>query len=171
MKRCGFLRYLWVFSMPVFDFEYKISANQGQSSISASNALQFLGPVIPVQIAVPSALEQQLKHMNQQVPSPIAGDALIDTGATISAVDDSVIRELGVAPIDLANVGTGAGLNQQSIYPARFIVSNIGLGIEFSQVLGSNLKSARIIALLGRDVLSRMILIYNGKAGRLTIAY
>lgn len=101
----------------------------------------------------------------------MAGDALIDTGASISAVDDSVIRTLGVAPVGLANVGTGAGPNQQNLYPARFILPNIGIGIEFSRVLGSNLSSAGIIALLGRDVLSRMILIYSGGTGRLTIAY
>ena len=115
--------------MPVFEFAYNIPAIQGQSPISPANALQFLGPIIPVQIAVPSALEQQLKRENQLVPPPMAGDALIDTGASISAVDDSVIRTLGVAPISLANVGTGADRANRMFIPQDSFCLILDLGL------------------------------------------
>ncbi|SRR5579875_452689 len=158
--------------MPVFEFTYNAAAAPGQSPVTPQAALQFLGPRIQgIQIAIPSRLEQQLRNSKQPVPSPNSGDALIDTGATVSGVDDSVIRRLGVSPVGLANVGTGAGPNQQNLCPARFILPNLGFGLEFSRALGSNLSSTGLIALLGRDVLSRMVFIYSGVSGRITIAF
>ncbi len=77
----------------------------------------------------------------------------------------------GQDAVSPSNALQSVGPNQRNLYPARFILPNIGLGVEFSRALGSNLSSAGIIALLGRDVLSKMILIYSGISARLTIAY
>ncbi|MGH9362589.1 MAG: hypothetical protein ACRD2T_11800, partial [Thermoanaerobaculia bacterium] len=37
------------------------------------------GPILPVEVAVPSSLAQLLTSQNQPVPPPVAGLALIDT--------------------------------------------------------------------------------------------
>jgi hypothetical protein len=101
---------------------------------------------------------------------------LIDTGATRSCVDSKVIASLGVKPIGVAVTGTAGGPVQQYRYPARFRFPGEGLEIEFSSVIGVNLAGQSIggrdiIVLLGRDVLSRCILIYNGPGGFFTLAF
>lgn len=71
----------------------------------------------------------------------------------------------------LANVGTGAGQVQQNLYPIRIILNQMSLGLDYSQVIGADLSGTGFIALLGRDLLSRMILIYDGLHGEYTLAY
>src|SRR5438094_819670 len=109
-------------------------------------ALQQGGPLFSVEISVPSPLEQQLRQSGQAIPPPERGMALLDTGATISAVDDGVIRKLGVSPIGLTTTGTAGGPAQQNLYPARFLFPELTFGVEFNRALGANLGGLGIIA-------------------------
>ena len=134
------------------------------------------GPVLPIQVLVPTALEKLLRSQGQQVPPPVSGFALIDTGATKSAVDDQVIRSLKVAPIGKITTHTAGGVVSQNLYPVRFHFPVNKWMIEFSSVIGVNLKAyavmgKNLIALVGRDVLSRCIFIYNGTAASFTVAF
>lgn len=97
--------------------------------------------------------------------------ALIDTGATLSAVDASTLAQLSLQPVGIANVGTAAGQQPQNLYPVRMVLTQMSLGIDYSQVLGVNLAGQGIIALLGRDFLQRTILIYDGPSGEFTLSY
>ncbi|MDE1852545.1 MAG: hypothetical protein KGI38_02225 [Thaumarchaeota archaeon] len=132
--------------------------------------LQQNGPTVEAEVAVPSALEQLLRQKGQSVPPPVKGNVLVDTGATMSAVDDSVIRALGVSPIGVINTGTAGGPQTQSLYPARFILQVVGWTFEFGRVTGANLSGTGLVALIGRDVLSSMLLEYNGPLRVFTLA-
>jgi hypothetical protein len=68
-----------------------LNASLGIGAQAAANLLT-LGPIIPVQVWVPSALELYLKSKGINVPPPATGNALVDTDATLSAVGESVIR-------------------------------------------------------------------------------
>jgi len=127
-----------------------------------------MGPTLNVEILVPTALEQYLKSVGQAVPLPVRGVALVDTGATISAVDDSVVKALNLSPIGLTKTGTAVGPAQQYLYPARFALLDLGSGYEFSRVLGANLSGTGYIALIGRDVLTQILMVYNGPLGIVT---
>jgi hypothetical protein len=142
---------------------------QPPGNVLGPAALQQNGPIIEVQVAIPSALEQLFVRQNQPVPPPVRGRALIDTGATMSSVDDTAIRSLGVSPVGLINTGTAGGPQLQSMYPARFMLG-VGWTFEFSRVTGSNLTGTGLIALIGRDVLSRTVLVYNGTMGVFSLA-
>ena len=141
--------------------------------------LRIAGPVLQAQVEVPTILATQLQQSGQAIPQPVAGFALIDTGASISAVDIEVVRQLGVQPVGVANVGTAGGPQQQETYPARFTFPGSNLpGIEFNELLGANLTGQVVpvdgrplIALVGRDILERFILVYNGPAGMFTLAF
>jgi len=141
--------------------------------------LQLAGPVLPVQIEVPVALANQLQSANQTIPNPVSGFALIDTGASMSAVDITVIQQLGVQQVGIANVGTAGGPQKQATYPARFAFPGTNIPtIDFSQLLGANLAGQNVpgqqgplIALLGRDILQHFVLVYNGPLGTFTIAF
>ncbi len=105
----------------------------------------------------------------------MTGLALIDTGATRSCVDSQVISTLGVNPIGITVLGTARGRSQHHLYPAKFSFPAIRFEVEFGSVVGVDLTGqgagkTRIVALIGRDVLSRCILIYHGTKGSFSLA-
>ena len=134
---------------------------------------------MPVQVEVPTALASQFEQEGHAVPTPVPGFALIDTGASVSAVDVAAIGQLGVQPVGVANVGTAGGPQQQATYPARFSFPGTPLpSIEFGQLLGANLvgqqlplPQGQIVALLGRDLLQHFILIYNGPGAMMSLSF
>lgn len=140
------------------------------------HVLAQIGPLLQVEVSVPTALERHLTAQNQPVPPPVTGWALLDTGATRSCVDQSTIARLGVNPIGTTTTGTAGGRVQQYLYPAKFRFPGEGLEIEFSSVVGVDLAgqsiaSRDLIVLVGRDVLSRCVLIYNGPGGFFTLTF
>ncbi len=148
---------------------------RGQNQVPAPRVLQTQGPVIEVQVETPNLLAQYLKNKGKTVPGPTKGMALIDSGATISCVDSDVIRRLGVKPIGVTTVLTAGGPKRQNCYPARFSFPQQKMYFEFSRVMGADLKGQSImgkdlVALLGRDVLSRCLFIYNGPNATFTLA-
>lgn len=140
-----------------------------------SNILVRTGPILGVEISIPKELADLLTSEKKTIPSPKAGYALIDTGATRSGVDHSVITKLGVQPVGIAQTLTAGGEVEQNLFPAHFRFPAENIEIDFSSVLGVNLKGQHIdgqpiIALLGRDMLSKFVFIYNGPGGFFTIA-
>jgi hypothetical protein len=140
--------------------------------------LRHFGPLISVEIALPQALAQHLAATNQPVPAPIAGMALIDTGASITSVDNSVFQSLGVQPVGTAMVGAASGPSQQYIYPASIsFPATMLVGLAFNQVLSCNLAGqptgmpSPLIALVGRDLLRHFVFIFNGPMGLITITH
>jgi len=134
------------------------------------------GPVLRVEISVPNSLADLLTRQKRSIPPPKTGFALIDTGATKSGVDKSAISELGVQPVGITSILTAGGRVEQSLFPAHFRFPGEGMDIEFSSVLGVDLREHQvnnqpIIALIGRDVLARLVFIYNGPGGFFTVAF
>ena len=160
--------------MPVYNRHYWPDVSQ----VGAPDGLVWYGPVIPVEVAVPQALAQHLVNANLPVPAPIAGWALIDTGATITAIDTSVLDELGVPAVGVARVGTAGGPVQQNVFPARLSFTGTDLqDLAFNKAVGCDLSEfvapgdERLIVLLGRDLLQYFVLVYNGPGGIITISH
>jgi len=129
------------------------------------------GPLIAVEVHVPQPLATLLSQQGKPVPKPVPGSALIDTGASITAVDDSVITSLGVQPVGVTTVHTPSGSAQQNQYPVRFTFPGTNLPeLSGTQAIGSVLLPQGIVALIGRDALRSLILVYNGPAGMITLA-
>jgi hypothetical protein len=102
--------------MPVQHINFQApGAQPGQAPGTAQPspaALIQIGPVIQVLVGVPTPLAASLQARNLPVPTPVSGLALIDTGATKSAVAESVAQTLGIQPSGIVNVGTAAGMQQ-----------------------------------------------------------
>ncbi len=157
--------------MPVHNRFFLSQGNQINPAV-----LVQAGPLLQVEVSIPSALAQFLTAQNQSIPAPVTGWALIDTGATRSCVDSKAITNLGVNPIGVTTTGTAGGRVQQHLYPARFRFPGEALELEFSSVIGVDLSGQSIagrdiIVLLCRDVLSRCVLIYNGPGGFFTLTF
>jgi hypothetical protein len=111
------------------------------------------------------------------VPPRHAGFALIDTGASISAVHEDILKALGIAPVDSIPSHTPHGSGRSFVYPIRasfpsIDVNNYGI----SRVIGCDLKwtttdGKQIIMLVGRDLLKYFLMVYNGLGGVVTLAY
>jgi len=139
--------------------------------------LMINGPIIQIQIEIPGALAASLQSSSQPIPNPVDGIALIDTGATITSVDVALLTRLGINPVGIRNVGTAGGPQRQSTYPARFTFPGTTLpGFELGEVLGCDLTGQTvlnqrpIVALIGRDVLSQAVFVYNGSAGMFSLS-
>lgn len=136
------------------------------------------GPLISV-ILLPSAPRQQaLKAAGVAVPAFTTGTFLIDTGASATVVDSSLITPLGLAATGAAMCHTPS-TGQQAIsfnqYDVMLVIpgptSDPAWIIEALPIMECDLSAQGIQGLIGRDVLDRAILIYNGTAKHFSIAY
>lgn len=153
--------------MPIYNLFF-LDQNQRVQPV----AMATKGPRLAGEISVPQKLAEHLSQTGKPIPQPHTGDVLIDTGASRTSVDRSIVAALGLAPVGAAKVLTPSGQAPQMLYPARFSFPGTPLpSIEFSSVLGSDLQQQGIAALLGRDVLSSFLLVYNGPGGYISIGW
>lgn len=135
---------------------------------TSPDVLRRSGAIFPIEISLPQTLIDYLAKQGIPIPRPVSGHALIDSGASISVVDSSVISSLSISPIGIATISTTAGPAQKNLFPARFKLSQ--LVIDVSPVIGADLGPQGIIALIGRDILSHLLMIYHGPGGRVTLS-
>lgn len=154
--------------MPVFN---QIIQQQGQGALGPL-ALQQIGSVFDEEISVPTALQEALIAKGLTVPPPERGRALIDTGATFSAVENTIMTRLGVPPVGITSVGTAGGRHMANQYPAKFTLTlgNGSISFEIPRATGVNMTDQPYIALIGRNLLANVVMIYNGGLGIITLA-
>jgi hypothetical protein len=140
-------------------------------------ALVAAGAFLPLEIHVPAAVAQLLADRGLPIPPPVAGVGLIDTGATLTCVHESVLAGLALNPVSTVTSGTANGPVTQSIYPARLVFPTVGWAVDLAGVTGVNLEGQfvmttppqPILCLVGRNLLRDSILIWNGPGGFWTI--
>ena len=124
-----------------------------------------------VQIEVPAALARRLGAAGNQVPQPQTGQALIDTGASVTCVHEPTLTNLGVQPVGSATIGTAGGEHQRGLYPTRILLPQANIDAEYASVVSVDLSGQGIIALLGRDFLERVLMVYDGPSGEIILGY
>src|SRR5882757_9170490 len=97
--------------MPVFNFVQWDKVNLG--------TLERDGPIIPVEVSMPTALEEWCVKNNFPIATPETGYALIDTGASISGIHEDILKQLSIVPIDSIPIGTPSGTGRAFVYPTR----------------------------------------------------
>jgi predicted aspartyl protease len=113
-----------------------------------------------------------LQQSQSPIPPPHVGLALIDTGASITAVDERVLRTLGLSPTGVTQVATPGGEVQQAVYACDIAFPGTPIPtLPFNSVIGSQLEGLGYSALIGRDVLRFFQLVYNGAEGLWTLAF
>lgn len=133
-------------------------------------ALSLHGPRIQVTVGVAQSIAQQLLQRGIQPPVPVSGDALIDTGAAATCIDQADAQQLGLPLIEVVHIASAShSSTQQPVYPARIEIPGLTT-IDVPQAIGAPLKSLGLVALIGRDVLAHVALFYNGPAGQFTLA-
>ncbi|MCI4347277.1 MAG: retroviral-like aspartic protease family protein, partial [Thermoplasmata archaeon] len=119
---------------------------------------------------VSKVLSKRLVKDKKSVPQPVTGVALIDTGATFSAIDQGVAERLGLNPIGVAKTGTASGRRDAPVYAVKFSIHGAMIIVEDGHVLGVDLEGTGMVALLGRSFLQNTLFIYDGIGSEFTIA-
>ena len=159
--------------MPVFDF-FHWDKEKGYT-------LTETGAILQVTVGLPPALEQFCLRENISIPMPIPGYALIDTGASASAVHEQIFTDFGIQPIDHIAMSTPHTRDKFSfVYPAKIQFPGLNLSgdsmMPWMRVVGCELKwttfdSKEIIMLMGRDLLKYFLMVYNGVQSDVTLSY
>lgn len=155
--------------MPVFNF-FHYSKEHGRT-------LNETGPLVAVEIGLPTALKQHLAEKGLPIPASISGFALVDTGAFATAVDESVFTTLDVKPIDEIPTDTAHGPGKSNIYPATVTFPGMNVNeLAMERVVGCKLKwktrdEKEIIMLMGRDLLKWFLFVYNGPGSDVTLCF
>jgi hypothetical protein len=159
--------------MPVFDF-FHWDKDKGYT-------LTETGAILQVTVGLPPALEQFCVRSNIAIPAPVPGYALIDTGASASAVHEQIFADFGVQPIDHIAMSTPHTRDKYSfVYPAKIQFPGLNLTgdsvMPWMRVVGCELQwttfdGKEIIMLMGRDLLRYFLMVYNGVQSDVTLAY
>jgi hypothetical protein len=141
------------------------------------DTLEGNGPIIAVEIGIPEALEKFRLQNGLSIPPRYTGFALIDTGASISAVHEEILKGLDILPVDAIPSRSPHGTSRSLVYPTRVSFPTIAVKDQgISRVIGCDLKwethdRREIIMLVGRDLLKHFLVVYNGISSVVTLAY
>jgi predicted aspartyl protease len=139
--------------------------------IPGAQALIQRGPIINVSIGLERSMAMSLLSSGAKVPAPIVGLALIDTGASVTCIDNSKAIDMGLPVVDTMKMTSAShDAIEQSAYPISIEI--VGTPIQFGlpKAMGANLTSQGLLALIGRDVLQLFTMFYNGPTGQITLS-
>ena len=139
-------------------------------TLSGQAALLQRGPVVQVSISVGQAIAQQVLQQGGELPPPVAGLALIDTGATTTCIDEEAAQVLKLPAIDVVTVASAShASSERNVYPISIEVVGLPIVVNAPRSIGAELKAQGLLLLIGRDVVQSCVLVYNGPAGLFTL--
>ena len=103
-------------------------------------------------------------------PGSVSCDALVDTGANRCFIDISIVRQLGLRLVDVAQASSVLSQGPAGIYLATIRIDGLGHSRKSTagcaDLVGAG-WSFRVI--VGRDVLAALNLDYDGPSGRVKL--
>lgn len=136
------------------------------------------GPLVRVLVGASFPRQQALQAQGQSPPQLTSGTFLIDTGASNTVVDKTLINPLGLTPTGTVMVHTpttGQSAVQFAQYDVMLIIPGAVAGeawvIQALPITESDLSAQSIQGLIGRDVLDRAMFIYGGPSKHFSLAY
>jgi hypothetical protein len=157
--------------MPIFNVLPHGVLPGTQHPMHPSLVLRSAGLLLAIEIALPDALAANLASRSLPLPTNQTGTALIDTGASISGIHEPVAQALGLQPTGAMTFGSAGGSHQHNCYQIKVFFPGSPLPTVELNAVGVNLAGMNKIFLLGMDLLSQCLLVYNGPMGSFTLAY
>ncbi|MBU2807574.1 hypothetical protein HF285_04665 [Acidithiobacillus ferrooxidans F221] len=118
-----------------------------------------------------------LQKAGLPIPLPVQCLFLVDTGASVTCIDPSIIEKLKIKPSGSTSILTpsteGNGHNCYQYDIGLFIMTPTG-PLHLSDplpIVETSFVGQSIQGLLGRDVLQRACMFYNGPSGGYTLAF
>lgn len=141
----------------------------GQAFSQVTEEFRKRGAILPVQIGIPSSLAAQMTAQGQTPPPPEEIQALVDTGASITAINTPVAQRLGLPTTGSIQIGGATGSAEQPLYAAMLRIPDPFVEWDPMTLAGANLTGTPFDILIGRNVLCSMTLSYDGKSGRFSL--
>ena len=136
------------------------------------------GALIDVDIGLSDAHRRAMQRLGMKAPPYVQATLLIDTGASSTLVDEGLMRTLQLQPTSatLMHSSSTKGVAQPcSVYDVGLVLGGLATpnAIRFDPlpVLGTAFINSGCNGLLGRDVLRRLHLHWNGPAGTARVEY
>ena len=109
-------------------------------------------------------------------PALVKARVLVDTGASCTVLDPLVISRLGIPSRGAVPIHTPSTSSQPKMFDQYDVGIMIPIGVPLKifdnvPIVEADLSAQQIQGLLGRDILSLCILIYNGQYGHYTLAF
>ena len=124
-----------------------------------------------VRIGVSEPAANLLRQESKPVPNPVEVTALIDTGASGTAIKPEVIRQLQLTPRGVTNIATpSSAAHPCNVYDVSLTFAN-GVVVPVITVIEVPLEGQVIQGLIGRDVLAHGILIYSGYTNTFSLSF
>lgn|SRR5574337_2095263 len=137
-------------------------------------------PILNAVVGVSEARRAALEAAGQPVPGGIPIRALLDTGASASCLDPSVLGQLGLTtPTGSTLVHTpttGSTPVSADVFDIGLLIpgaepSHVPLVLPTVPVTRHDFSAQGFLALIGRDILCQCVLVYNGSMGFFTLAF
>ncbi|KAF3978559.1 MAG: hypothetical protein HFP77_01260 [Methylococcales symbiont of Iophon sp. n. MRB-2018] len=145
--------------------------NGNNIKIAPSIALAQRGPCLQATISIASSIASELLQKGEKLSNPVSGFALIDTGASVTCIDQSVAESLKLPVVDVVNIATASHHStQQNVYPVTFKIAGLPASIDALRAVSAPLQAQGLIALIGRDVLQHCTVFYNGSTGQISLS-
>jgi hypothetical protein len=168
--------------MPIADCGFPAASIIPGSSppelISGQEALVLKGPTTRVEIGFnadlfhedPVVAKQAIAAAHAQPPSQLV-EALIDTGAFDSCIDEDLAQQLQLQLIDHQRGSGIGGTETFNVYLGHIRIVELGT-IQYGRFMGVKLKAGSQLhqALIGRRLLQGMLLVYDGRDGSVRLA-
>lgn len=132
--------------------------------------LRESGPTCHVVIKPSEPVIEKLRSENKKIPR-VTVSALIDTGASTTAVSHGVVKKLKLVPRGTVQVYTS---HKKPETRNEFDISlsfDARTCLTIVKVLDATLQNSSIDCLIGRDVLDHGILTYNGPKKRVILKF
>ena len=129
------------------------------------------GALLRVAVGVARSMTEELVRRGISFPAPISGWGLLDTGACRTCVDAKAADKLGLPTAGWIDVTSATSpSSRQKIHPIRIRLEEIAFEIEIPHAIAAPLEGTGLVALIGRDVLRRCAVFYDGIPGRITLS-
>jgi predicted aspartyl protease len=136
-----------------------------------SLGLAHRGPCIQVAVGLAKVVATPLLEQGVEIPKPVSGLAMIDTGASHSCVDNGVATSLGLPVVDVCRMTSASHeATQANIYPIHVELLGTDISVDIAKAIGAALEPQGLTMLIGRDFLQHCTLFYNGLAGQVTLS-
>jgi len=135
------------------------------------------GPIVIVGLMVSTPRRKALVAAGKPLPPTVFLSLLVDTGASGTCIDQSHFPKLGILPSGFVMVhtpttaGTAVRRNQYDVDIGIILGNGSFHLVDTLPVVESSVACQGIDGLLGRDVLSQGIFIYNGAAKTYTLSF
>jgi len=128
------------------------------------------GAIVQVEIRLPPDLSQE-KQVLGIYSGLVAGEALIDTGADVTAFDLKAAERAGLVRSGTGSLSTVLGHHDSEtpLFLGEIEIAGFG-AFTVPSGRGFDLSHLDYVAVIGRDILRHGILVYNGREGWATLS-